>query len=117
MHENSKKNLIPFKKGQSGNPTGRKKGSKNRSTLAKKWLEVNQKAFNDITGLEEVLTQEDLMTLAQIKKAKDGDVNAYKAIMDSAFGSPVQQIDQTIIEQPLFPDHDVTEYNSDKKDK
>tara|TARA_R100001530_G_C4190584_1_gene122049 strand:- start:128 stop:475 length:348 start_codon:yes stop_codon:yes gene_type:complete len=113
----NEENLIPFKKGQSGNPKGRKKGSKNRSTLAKKWLEVNQKAYNDITGLEELLTQEDLMTLAQIKKAKDGDVNAYKAIMDSAFGSPVQQIDQTIIEQPLFPDHDVTEYHSDKKDK
>lgn len=113
----NEKNLKKFTSEYQPKKNGRKKGSKNRSTLAKKWLEVNQKAYNDITGLEEVLTQEDLMTLAQIKKAKEGDVNAYKAIMDSAFGSPVQQIDQTIIEQPLFPDHDVTEYHSDKKDK
>lgn len=113
----NEENLRPaWKKGESGNPKGRPKGSKNRSTIAKKWLEVNQEAFNDITGLKELLSQEDLMTLAQIKKAREGDTNAYKSIMDSAFGSPVQQIDQTIIEQPLFPDHDVTEYNGDKED-
>ena len=31
-----------WEKGQSGNPNGRPKGSKNRSTIAKYWLEVNQ---------------------------------------------------------------------------
>jgi hypothetical protein len=44
------------------------------------------------------------MTLALIKKATKGDVNAYKALMDSGYGSPVQQVEQTILEQPLFPD-------------
>ena len=32
-----------FKKGQSGNPKGRPVGSKNRSTIVKKWLETVQK--------------------------------------------------------------------------
>jgi len=50
------------------------------------------------------MSQEDLMTLALIKKAREGDVNAYKALMDSGYGAPVQQIEQTNIEIPLFPD-------------
>jgi len=100
----SKEDLIPFKKGESGNPAGRPKGSKNRSTIARRWLEVNQSLKNPITGENETMSQEDLMTLALIKKAREGDVNAYKALMDSGYGAPVQQIEQTLLEQPLFPD-------------
>ena len=100
----SKEDLIPFKKGESGNPAGRPKGSKNRSTIARRWLEVNQSLKNPITGENETMSQEDLMTLALIKKAREGDVNAYKALMDSGYGAPVQQIEQTNIEIPLFPD-------------
>jgi hypothetical protein len=100
----SKEDLIPFKKGESGNPNGRPKGSKNRSTIARQWLEVNQNLKNPLTGENETMSQEDLMTLALIKKAREGDVSAYKALMDSGYGSPVQQIEQTILEQPIFPD-------------
>jgi hypothetical protein len=108
----SKEDLIPFKKGESGNPAGRPKGSKNRSTIARRWLEVNQSLKNPITGENETMSQEDLMTLALIKKAREGDVNAYKALMDSGYGAPVQQIEQTLLEQPLFPD--VQEDNSNE---
>ena len=97
-------NLNPFKKGESGNPAGRPKGSKNRSTIARQWLEVNQSLKNPLTGEQETMSQEDLMTLALIKKAREGDVSAYKALMDSGYGQPLQQIEQTILEQPLFPD-------------
>ena len=100
----NEENLKPFKKGESGNPKGRPKGSKNRSTIAKRWLEILEKAKNPISGKDEELSQEDMITLAMLSKARSGDVNAYKALMDSAFGSPIQQIDQTIKEQPLFPD-------------
>ena len=100
----SKEDLIPFKKGESGNPAGRPKGSKNRSTVARQWLEVNQSLKNPLTGEQELMSQEDLMTLAIIKKAREGDVSAYKALMDSGYGQPLQQIEQTILEQPLFPD-------------
>ena len=44
------------------------------------------------------------MTLALIKKARDGDATSYQKLLDSAYGAPVQQIEQTNIEQPLFPD-------------
>jgi len=109
---NKKDNLKPnWEQGESGNPNGRPKGSKNRSTIAKKWLEVNQNLKNPITGTEETMSQEDLMTLALIKKARDGDVNAYKALMDSGYGAPIQQIEQTNIEQPLFPDVNTDDCN------
>jgi hypothetical protein len=91
------KDITPrWEKGESGNPNGRPKGSRNRSTIAKHWLEVNQSLKNPLTGVEETMSQEDLMTLALIKKAREGDVNAYKALMDSGYGSPIQQIDQTL---------------------
>lgn len=110
---NKEDNLKPaWSKGESGNPNGRPKGSKNRSTIARRWLEVNQNLKNPLTGENETMSQEDLMTLALIKKAREGDVNAYKALMDSGYGAPVQQIEQTLLEQPLFPD--VQEDNSNE---
>ena len=90
-----------FQKGESGNPNGRPKGAKNRSTIARQWLEVNQNLKNPLTGENETMSQEDLMTLALIKKARDGDVSAYKALMDSGYGAPVQQIEQTNTEIDL----------------
>jgi len=108
----NEENLIRYKKGQSGNPKGRPKGSKNRSSVARKWLALEQNKNNPITDVEEILSQEDLMTLALIKKAREGDATSYQKLLDSAYGAPVQQVEQTNIEQPLFPD--VKEDNGNK---
>jgi hypothetical protein len=108
----NKENLIPAQKGEVRNPNGRPKGAKNRSTIARQWLEVNQNLKNPLTGEQETMSQEDLMTLALIKKAREGDVAAYKALMDSGYGAPLQQVEQTITELPLFPD--VQEDNSNE---
>jgi hypothetical protein len=97
-------NLKKFSSEYQPVKNGRPKGSKNRSTIARKWLEVNQSLKNPLTGESETMSQEDLMTLALIKKAREGDVTAYKALMDSGYGAPLQQVEQTILEQPLFPD-------------
>lgn len=87
-----KEHLIPYKKGQSGNPKGRPKGALNRSTIAKKWLEVlSQEEIED--GVVKWLSNEEAMTLALIQKARKGDVNAYKALMDSAYGTAKDSID------------------------
>lgn len=94
-------NLTPFPPGNNANPNGRPKGSKNRSTIARKWLAVMQDSKNPITGELEQLSQEDLMTLAMVLKARKGDVQAYKQLMDSGFGMPTQQIDVTT-EKPIF---------------
>lgn len=98
-------NIKPyeFKKGQSGNPKGRPVGSKNRSTIAKRWLETTEKFKNPITGEIEELTQEDIGTLALIKKMRSGDVRAYESLMDSAFGKAVQTNDINVNKDgPLF---------------
>ena len=92
-----------FKKGQSGNPAGRPVGSKNRSTIAKKWLETPEQFKNPITGEIEELTQEDIGTLALIKKMRSGDVRAYDSLMDSAFGKALQTKDINVNKDgPLF---------------
>lgn len=81
-----------YKKGQSGNPKGRPKGARNRSTIARKWLEALENYTNPISGETEELTQEDIITLAQLRKARKGDSAGYRNMMDSAYGSPDQNI-------------------------
>jgi len=88
-------NLKKFSSEYQPEKNGRPKGSRNRSTIAKQWLEVSQKIKNPITGKEENLEQQDIMTLALIKKARNGDVSAYKELMDSAYGKIVQPTDIT----------------------
>lgn len=96
------KNLIPPpEKGEVRNPNGRPKGSLNRSTIAKKWLEVMESVKNPITGENERLSQEDIMTLAVLKKARNGDVNAYKELLNNGYGLPTQKVDVKH-EQPIF---------------
>ena len=99
--ENLKKHQ--FKKGQSGNPLGRPVGAFSRSSIAKRWLETLEKSKNPITGLYEDLTQEDIMTLAVLKKARQGDVRAYESLMDSGYGKAVQTNDVNVNRDgPLF---------------
>lgn len=73
-------NLIPPVKGEVRNPAGRPVGSRNRSTIAKEWLSV----IGELDGQK--LPYEDLITLAAIKKALTGDVAAYNALNDNAYG-------------------------------
>ena len=84
-----------FKKGESGNPNGRPTGTKNRSTLVREWLEATESIINPISGEKEILSQQDIMTLALIKRARKGDVSAYKELMDSAHGKITEHTDIT----------------------
>ena len=95
-------NLKKFTSEYQPKNNGRPKGSKNRSTIAKKWLSVEQNLKNPLTSELEDMSQEDLMTLALIKKAREGDTQAYQKLMDSAYGQPIQQVEQTNIELPFF---------------
>ena len=89
-------NLNPATKGEVRNPNGRPKGSKNRSTIARQYLDLITKQKNGLTGEVEELSQEEMITLAMLVKASKGDVNAYKAVMDSAFGQPKQTTDTNL---------------------
>jgi CRISPR/Cas system CMR-associated protein Cmr5 small subunit len=77
-----------FKKGESGNPAGKPKGTKHGSTLLKELLALDNNELK--------------MHLAQISKAiEKEDTNAYKAVLDRAFGTAVQHIEQTNIDTNL----------------
>ena len=92
------KNLKPFVPGtdERRNLEGRPVGSKNRSTIAKKWLEMELSSRNPLTGEMQKLSQEDIITLTQIKKAQyDEDTLAYKALMDSAYGAPKAEVEHS----------------------
>lgn len=58
-------------------------------------LELHESMKNPITGKTENLSQEYIISLAQIAKARKGDTHAYKAVMDSAYGSPLQKQEVT----------------------
>lgn len=107
-------NLKPAKKGEVRNPNGRPKGSKNRSTIARQWLEATDKIKNPLTGKTETLSQEDIMTLALIRKARRGNVQAYKELMDSAWGKATQNIQQ-IVQQGVFNGIDLNIEEEDAK--
>ena len=53
-----------YKSGESGNPTGRPIGSLNRKTVAREYLAFLQEEVNPLTGIKELLSNEDMITLA-----------------------------------------------------
>ena len=55
-------NLKPATKGEVRNPNGRPKGSKNRATVARQYLDLITKQKNGLTGEVEELSQEEVIT-------------------------------------------------------
>jgi hypothetical protein len=92
----NQKGLKPPRKGEIRNPKGKAKGIQNASTIARRWAETEQTTKNPLTGADERLTQADLMTLAQIKNARGGDLSAYREIMDRAYGKVADRAEVSI---------------------
>lgn len=90
-------NLKPaWKKGESGNPKGRPKGSLNSSTILNKFLSIVKKNVkNPITQEKEDMSVAEIMNLAIIAKASKGDVRAYREILDRLEGKVQQNFDHT----------------------
>lgn len=88
-------NLKMFSSSYQPKKNGRPKGTLNRATIAKRWLNTLENVKNPMNGEMQFLTQEDIMTLSLVRKARNGDVQAYKALMDSAYGAPKDTIDVT----------------------
>jgi len=97
INPNSLANLKPFVKGISGNPGGKSENRlpMHRGTIAKKWLAAIEKGKDPISGELLYLSQEDIGTLSLIKKMRSGDVSAYNALMDSAYGKARQTTEIT----------------------
>ena len=85
-----------FKKGESGNPNGRPKGSQNRATVFKKLLDKKIKIENPIDGQELNITMYEAAALGQIKAAMDGNPVAWKEIQDSLHGKIKDTVDLNV---------------------
>lgn len=113
VNKQSKPNPIPnskpFPPGVSGNPNGRPKGSRNRSTIVREWLEASYKKVNPITGQNETLQIQDHLVISLIGKALKGDVQAFRELFDSGHGKVSELLDVTskgesITQEKLSPE-------------
>lgn len=84
MNNKNYPNLKSWKKGQSGNPAGRKAGSKNVSTIVHKLLKQNTVdeilASNNLSDMAhgQPTSYAQAMVLTMIKKALEGDIRAVR---------------------------------------
>ena len=87
----------PFKKGQSGNPNGKPKGTKSFSTL---FDEVIKKIAKE----EKISPNSAEMALFEkaYSEAKKGNFNYFKDIMDRRFGQAVKPVDLTTGGESFF---------------
>ena len=78
-------------KGQSGNPKGKPKGSKDSRTVLNEFFEVVLQGEDPITGKKGEFTIRELLFAKQISKAlNDGDTTAFKELMDRYEGKAKQ---------------------------
>ena len=88
-------NLPEKKRGRPPKPVV-KTSRKDLADNAKFWLSLATLRSNPLTKKKELLSELDVMNLKMIMKAKSGNVNAYQAILDRAFGKPKQYTEATI---------------------
>ncbi len=96
-----------FKKGKSGNPNGKPKGTLSSKTILKRFMGIKQDVQNPITGAQEKLTVAEILYIQQLAKARKGDLAAFREIMDRWEGKPQQSIDHTSdgekLPSPILP--------------
>jgi len=83
-------NLKFYKKGQSGNLKGRKKGSKNIETNLREAMAVMIDMHNPVTGKVERKPAGEFMYAQMVAKAaKEGDITAIDKIFDRIEGKAI----------------------------
>lgn len=91
---NSKANLKPFVKGQSGNPKGSIAGYKQRGSIYEKILGIKTKVTLPDKTVEELCLYE-AVALGQVQSAMKGNTNAWKEIQDSIHGKMPDKLEAT----------------------
>lgn len=83
-------NLTSWKPGQSGNPAGKKKGTKNIATRLREAMNVVLTLENPITGQMQTKEAGEFIYEQLIAKAaKDGDLSAIDKLFDRIEGKPI----------------------------
>lgn len=88
----------PWKPGESGNPNGRREGSKNISTYLRELLEEQLDITNPVSGQKEKKKIAEIMAikLATIALKGDGDRMAINDVIDRLEGKPLQKQESSI---------------------
>lgn len=98
-----------FKEGESGNPAGRPKGSRNLSTILKAMLEEDIEIENE-DGTKEKKQFQDAIIQKLVKKAVNGEIKAITEIFDRTEGKAKQEISMNLETRKnvddLFPSED-----------
>ncbi len=113
--EKQLKNLQPFSKGASGNPRGKRKGSKHLSTILRELLQVKIKAEDFIKGrcIKQPIGK--IIILELIKRAMEGDLKAIGMILDRLEGKVVQKTEITGVEDEMLHIKEITEDMTDEE--
>ena len=127
MIPNQEKNQ--FKKGESGNPNGRprkfvtllkeigyKRSEINDTIQAMMAMDMNE--LKDVWDNPNATILEKTIASAMKKSIEKGSLYSMEALLSRVFGMPKQEIEQTLIEKPIFNgiDLDVPEDNSTSED-
>lgn len=80
-----------FKKGQSGNPAGKPKGVEHSTTRIAKLLQYVKRETNKATGETSEFSLMELADAAIAARAMDGDVIAYRELLDRFEGKVPQR--------------------------
>ena len=123
------KNLIPFQKGQTGNPNGRpRKFVCQLKDMGYNKQDINQTIENmmamtlnelaDIFKDEHATILERTIANAMRKSLEKGTLYSLETLISRVHGVPTQTVNQTISEKPIFNgiDINVTKDNSSNED-
>lgn len=129
MNNNPIPNNKPFKKGQSGNPNGRpRKFVTTLKDIGYKRSEINDTIQAMLAMDKDELTDamknpkatilEMTVASAMKKSIEKGSLYSIETLLSRVFGMPKQEVEQTIIERPIFTgiDLDVPEDNGTGED-
>lgn len=122
-------NNKPFKKGQSGNPNGRpRKFVTTLKEIGYKRSEINdtiqammamdKDELTDVFKNPKATILEMTVASAMKKSIEKGSLYSIETLLSRVFGMPKQEVEQTIIERPIFTgiDLDVPEDNGTSED-
>jgi hypothetical protein len=97
-----------FEPGQSGNPTGRPRGTRNLSTILRRFLEEPVEVLIDNVKTKKPFQEVIVRNL--LKNAAAGDTKAINTVWDRVEGKAPQYIDVTTDGEPLTAQQHVVEF-------
>ena len=87
-------NLTPWKKGQSGNPNGKKKGCLSAKTILQRYLAIESGSKHPLTGHKMNCYEHIIVKI--MEQAMKGNLKAAKELIDRLEGKPNQKVHQRI---------------------